>query len=212
MDFFLQFPPHKSKTQQKKRKKTQQPKKGLGLEGRNYLVPFHCSVEFFDVGIMGCFKITFLQIQIPPKIESHCWNCILELSFICLDVFRFVLHAIRNPRSLPRNRWKLLNLSCLRKIVWVIGVLRRTLSPFNTCRNIRQQCCKMLRWNVASVWPGLYIETRSRNQCHAIVPHENHPCSANPVPLLFHCLNSRIENYLTLRKSQLQSKSSPANA
>mgnify|MGYP007058846665 FL=1 len=54
MDFFLQFPPHKSKTQQKKRKKTQQPKKGLGLEGRNYLVPFHCSVEFFDVGIMGC--------------------------------------------------------------------------------------------------------------------------------------------------------------
>ena len=28
-------------------------------------------------------------------------------------------------------------------------------SLFDNCRSIMQQCCKMLRWNVASVWPGL---------------------------------------------------------
>ena len=71
MDFFLQLPPRKSNTQQKKEQQTKQPKKGLGLEGRNYLV------EFLDFCIMGCS----LQIQIPPKIESRCWNCIFELSF-----------------------------------------------------------------------------------------------------------------------------------
>ena len=31
----------------------------------------------------------------------------------------------------------------------------RLASPFNTYRNIMQQCCKTLRWNVASVWPCL---------------------------------------------------------
>ena len=79
----------------------------------------------------------------------------------------------------------------------------RLATSFNTCRNIMQQCCKMLRWNVASLWPDLYTETRSRNQCHVIVPHENinHPCSENHVLLVFHCLNSRIENDLTLTKS-----------
>ena len=33
----------------------------------------------------------------------------------------------------------------------------RLASPLNTCHNIMQQCCKMLRWNVASVCPGLLI-------------------------------------------------------
>ena len=79
----------------------------------------------------------------------------------------------------------------------------RLATSFNTCRNIMQQCCKMLRWNVASLWPDLYTETRSRNQCHVIFPHENinHPYSENHVLLVFHCLNSRIENDLTLTKS-----------
>ena len=47
MDFFLQFPPRKSNTQQKNEQQTKQPKKGLGLEGRNYLVPFHCWWNFW---------------------------------------------------------------------------------------------------------------------------------------------------------------------
>ena len=38
MDFFLQFPPRKSNTQQKKEQQTKQPKKGLGLEGRNFWI------------------------------------------------------------------------------------------------------------------------------------------------------------------------------
>ena len=48
-------------------------------------------------------------------------------------------------------------------------------TPCSTCRNIMQQCCRMLRWNVASVWPGLYNFPERLNfvSYHAVIklPH-----------------------------------------
>ena len=45
----------------------QQTKKGLGLEGRNYLFPFHCSVEFLDFCIVGDYNFPVGSNSIHPR-------------------------------------------------------------------------------------------------------------------------------------------------
>ena len=71
MDFFLQFPPHKSNTQQKKAgDSTKQKRTGAGGAWFGCITLLRGIIGFLHHGMF----ITSLQIQIPPKIESCCWN------------------------------------------------------------------------------------------------------------------------------------------